>query len=51
MTNLASMLTETAAAHGERPSLKLDDLQVPYAAVEQATPEDLREVPAEHRRA
>src|SRR5688500_14850639 len=34
MTNLARMLIDTAAEHGDRPALKLDDLVLPYAGLE-----------------
>jgi long-chain acyl-CoA synthetase len=37
MANLAGMLTETAAEHGERTAIKLDDVQIPYAVLEQGT--------------
>jgi long-chain acyl-CoA synthetase len=35
MTNLASMLTETVAEHGDRPALKLDDTEIAYAVLDQ----------------
>ena len=34
MTNLARMLIDTAAEHGDRPALKLDDLELSYSALE-----------------
>src|SRR5689334_24674971 len=34
--NLATILTESAAAHGERPAVKLDDAQFDYALLDQA---------------
>jgi long-chain acyl-CoA synthetase len=37
VTNLATLLTDSAAAHSERIALKLDDIQLPYAVVEEAT--------------
>jgi long-chain acyl-CoA synthetase len=37
MANLAEMLTETAAEHGERIAIKLDDLELPYSVVDQAS--------------
>jgi long-chain acyl-CoA synthetase len=37
MTNLANMLTETTAEHGDRVALKLDDLELTYAAFEEAS--------------
>jgi long-chain acyl-CoA synthetase len=37
MANLAEMLIETAAEHGGRTAIKLDDLELPYAGVEGAT--------------
>jgi long-chain acyl-CoA synthetase len=37
MANLAQMLIETAAEHGGRTAIKLDDLELPYAGVEGAT--------------
>jgi len=33
-TNLASMLTDTASRHGDRVAMKLDDVEVPYAALD-----------------
>jgi long-chain acyl-CoA synthetase len=36
MTNLAEMLTETVAEHGDRVAIKLDDLELPYSVVDQA---------------
>src|SRR5215218_4958065 len=33
MTNLARMLTDTAAEHGDRPAIKLDDLVLDYSAL------------------
>jgi long-chain acyl-CoA synthetase len=35
--NLASLMTETAARHGDRPAYKLDDTVVPWAAVDEAS--------------
>jgi long-chain acyl-CoA synthetase len=37
MTNVASMLTDSAAAHGDRPAIKLDDVVLPYAALDEAS--------------
>jgi len=37
MANLAHMLTDTSAAHPERTGIKLDDLQIPYAVLEQGS--------------
>src|SRR3954463_6777144 len=37
MTNLATLLTDSAARHSDRIGLKLDDIQLPYAVVEEAT--------------
>jgi long-chain acyl-CoA synthetase len=37
MTNVATLLTDSAAQHAERIALKLDDIQLPYAVVEEAT--------------
>src|SRR3954452_23518106 len=37
MTNLATLLTDSAAEHGERTALKLDDVAVPYAAVDEGS--------------
>jgi long-chain acyl-CoA synthetase len=37
MTNLAEMLAETVAEHGDRIALKLDDLELPYSVVDQAS--------------
>ena len=34
MTNLAQHPTDTAAEHGERPAIKLDDLVLNYAALD-----------------
>jgi long-chain acyl-CoA synthetase len=36
MTNLAQMLTDTVGVHGDRTAIKLDDVQLPYAVVDQA---------------
>jgi long-chain acyl-CoA synthetase len=36
MANLAEMLTETVAEHGDRIALKLDDLELSYSVVDQA---------------
>jgi long-chain acyl-CoA synthetase len=35
--NLAANLTESAARHGDRVALKLDDVELPYAALEEAS--------------
>jgi long-chain acyl-CoA synthetase len=35
--NLASVMTETAARHGDRPAYKLDDVVVPWAAVDEGS--------------
>ena len=35
--NLAGLMTETAARHGDRPAYKLDDTVVPWAAVDEAS--------------
>jgi long-chain acyl-CoA synthetase len=37
MANLAEMLTETVAGHGDRIALKLDDLELPYSVVDEAS--------------
>jgi long-chain acyl-CoA synthetase len=37
MTNVVQMLTESAAAHGDRPAIKLDDLVLSYSALDGAT--------------
>ena len=37
MANLAEMLTETVAEYGDRIALKLDDLELPYSVVEEAS--------------
>jgi long-chain acyl-CoA synthetase len=37
MSNLATLLTDSAAQHSERIALKLDDVQLNYAIVEEAT--------------
>src|SRR3954453_15050570 len=37
MANLADMLVATAAEHGGRTAIKLDDLELPYSGVEGAT--------------
>jgi long-chain acyl-CoA synthetase len=37
MANLATLLTDSAARHSERIALKLDDIALPYAVVEEAT--------------
>jgi len=37
MANLATVLTETAQRHGERTAMKLDDLEVPYQALDQGS--------------
>jgi long-chain acyl-CoA synthetase len=37
MSNLATLLTDSAAQHPERIAIKLDDIQLPYAVVEEAT--------------
>ena len=36
MANLAQMLTETVAEHGDRTAIKLDDLRIPYAVLDEA---------------
>ena len=35
--NLATLLTETAAEHGDRPALKLDDVEVNYETLDQGS--------------
>src|SRR5881275_936723 len=35
--NLATVLTETASKHGDRPAIKLDDLTLTYAQLDEAT--------------
>jgi long-chain acyl-CoA synthetase len=37
MSNLATLLTDSAARHSDRIALKLDDIALPYAVVEEAT--------------
>jgi long-chain acyl-CoA synthetase len=37
MTNLATLLTDSVAEHPDRIALKLDDVALPYAVVEEAT--------------
>jgi long-chain acyl-CoA synthetase len=37
VANLAQMLTDTAAEHGDRIALRLDDLALPYAVLEQGS--------------
>jgi long-chain acyl-CoA synthetase len=37
MTNLAEVLSSTAARHGDRPALKLDDTVVPYGVLDEAS--------------
>src|SRR4051795_4532869 len=37
MANLATLLTVSAARHSDRIALKLDDIALPYAVVEEAT--------------
>jgi long-chain acyl-CoA synthetase len=37
MTNLANMLAETVAEHGDRTAIKLDDLELSYAVLDQAS--------------
>ena len=37
MANLAELLTETVAEHGDRIALKLDDLELSYSVVDQAS--------------
>src|SRR3978361_225067 len=37
MANLAQMQTDTAAEHGDRIALRLDDLALPYAVLEQGS--------------
>jgi long-chain acyl-CoA synthetase len=36
MSSLAQQLTDTAARHGDRPALKLDDAELTYAALDEA---------------
>ncbi|HXS43868.1 MAG TPA: long-chain fatty acid--CoA ligase [Solirubrobacteraceae bacterium] len=36
MTNLAEMLADTVAEHGDRTALKLDELELPYAVLDEA---------------
>ena len=36
MSSLASLLTDTAARYGDRPALKLDDVELSYAAFDEA---------------
>ena len=47
--SLATLLTETASAHGDRPALKLDDTVVNYAFLNQGATRDRR--PAARKRA
>src|SRR5665809_158340 len=35
--NLAGILEQTASEHGDRPALKLDDVEVTYAALDEAS--------------
>ena len=35
--NLASILTETAQGHGDRTALKLDEIELSYAQLEEAS--------------
>jgi long-chain acyl-CoA synthetase len=37
MTNLARLITDSAAAHPERPAIRLDDAVVPYGGLDAAT--------------
>jgi long-chain acyl-CoA synthetase len=37
MANLADMLTQTVAEHGDRIAIKLDELELPYSVVDQAS--------------
>ena len=37
MTNLTNMLVDTAAEHGDRIAIRLDDLAIPYAGLEAST--------------
>ncbi len=37
MANLAEMLTKTVADHGERIAIKLDDLELSYSLIDQAS--------------
>jgi long-chain acyl-CoA synthetase len=37
MSNLATLLTDSATRHSERVALKLEDIQLPYAVVEEAS--------------
>jgi long-chain acyl-CoA synthetase len=37
MTNLAEMLTQTVAVHGSRTAIKLDDLELTYSVVDEAS--------------
>jgi long-chain acyl-CoA synthetase len=37
MANLSEMLTQTVAEHGDRIAIKLDDLELPYSVVDQAS--------------
>ena len=37
MGNLADVLIRTAAEHGGRTAIKLDDLELPYAGIEGAS--------------
>jgi long-chain acyl-CoA synthetase len=37
MTNLTGMLADTVAEHGDRTALKLDDLELPYTALDEAS--------------
>src|SRR3954454_8778043 len=36
MTNLAGLLTDAVAKYSDRPAIKLDDIELPYAVVDQA---------------
>jgi long-chain acyl-CoA synthetase len=37
MTNLTGMLADTVAAHGDRVAVKLDDLEIPYSALDEGS--------------
>jgi long-chain acyl-CoA synthetase len=37
LTNLTNMLVDTAAEHGDRTAIRLDDLAIPYAGLEAST--------------
>src|SRR4029079_1913124 len=46
MANLAQMLTDTAAEHGDRPAIKLDDLVLSHAALDGGSRHVARLMPA-----